>query len=546
MIKFYLCVGALCASASAVFAQQNTINPSDYFGDLKARHIGPALMSGRVCDIEGHPTNSDLLYIGAAGGGVWKSQDAGLTFSPIFDSYCQSIGAIALAPSDPDNTVWVGTGEVWTRNSVSIGDGIYQSNDGGKNWKHKGLAKSERISAIEIDPTNKDIVYAGVLGGLWSNSADRGVYKTTDAGNTWEKILFVNETTGCSDLIMDPNNPQVLYAAFWEFRRTAYSFNSGGMSSALYKTTDGGKTWSKIQVGFPQGQLGRIAVAVAPSNSNILYAVVEAEKDKGLYRSDDAGSTWKFLNGDFELTVRPFYFSRISIDPKDPNILYKGGLSGSISRDGGHTFKTLGGMHSDIHDIWIDPAETRRIIVATDGGVYRSSNQGTSLQIVENLPLSQFYHVSIDHREPFYVYGGLQDNNSWFGPSESPGGVEARDWELVGQGDGFRVYPHPTQPEIVYSEMQGAEQVWRFDTKNQQVRNVKPFPAAGDPKLRFNWNTPITTSIHAPDRLYIGSQFLHVSDDRGSSWRKISPDLTTNDPKKQLQESSGGLSADNS
>ena len=545
-MKQFFISGALVASSLMSFAQAPVLTAGEYFGDLKARHIGPALMSGRVSDIEGHPTNSEIIYVGAAGGGVWKSQDAGVTFNPIFDDYCQSIGAIAVAPSDPDNTLWVGTGETWTRNSVTIGDGIYTSSDAGKSWKKMGLEKSERISAIEIHPKNKDVVYAGVLGGLWSNSAERGVFKTTDGGKTWNKILFVNETTGCSELIMDPSNPEVLYAAFWEFRRTAYSFNSGGLNSALYKTTDGGKTWNKIHNGFPAGQLGRIAVAVAPSNSNILYAVVEAEKDKGLYRSDDAGASWKFLNGDFGLVVRPFYFSRITIDPKNPDIVYKAGLSGSISRDGGKTFKGLGSMHSDIHDFWVDPNHSERLIVATDGGAYRSMNFATTLQRIEDLPISQFYHVSIDNREPFYVFGGLQDNNSWFGPSDSPGGIEARDWEVVGVGDGFRVYPHPTEPHIVYSEMQGAEQVWRYDTKSQQVKNIKPYAGQGDPKLRFNWNTPITTSVHNANRLFIGSQFLHISNDRGNTWKKISLDLTTNNPAKQLQEASGGLSADNS
>lgn len=537
--------GSLLFSAS-LSAQDTPLIAGDCFGDMKARHIGPALMSGRVGDIEGHPTNSNIIYIGAAGGGVWKSLDAGLTFNPMFDDYCQSIGAISVSPSDPDNSLWVGSGEVWTRNSVTIGDGIYKTADGGKSWKKMGLEKSERISAIEIHPINGDIVYAGVLGGLWSNSADRGVYKTSDGGKTWEKILFVNETTGCSELIMDPTNPEVLYAAFWEFRRTAYSFNSGGLSSALYKTTDGGKTWNKIHNGFPAGKLGRIAVAVAPSNSSILYAVVEAEKDKGLYRSDDGGANWKFLNGDFGLVVRPFYFSRITIDPKNSDIVYKAGLYGYMSRDGGKTFKSMGAMHSDIHDYWIDPNNSDRLLAATDGGVYRSMNAGVTMQIVENLPISQFYHVSIDNREPYNVYGGLQDNNSWFGPSDSPGGIEARDWELVGQGDGFRVYPHPAQPHIVYSEMQGAEQVWRYDTKNQQLKNIKPYAGQGDPKLRFNWNTPITTSSNNADRLYIGSQFLHVSNDRGDTWKKLSPDLTTNNSAKQMQEASGGISAENS
>ena len=521
---------------------------SEFFGDLKARHIGPALMSGRVSDVEMHPTNPQIVYIGSAGGGVWKSIDGGVNFSSIFDKYCQSIGAVTIDPTDPDNTVWVGTGEVWTRNSVSMGDGIYKTTDGGKNWSKMGLEKSDRISSIQIDPKNSNIVYVGVLGALWGDSQERGVYKTIDGGKTWSKIFYVNEKTGCSELIMDPSNPQIVYASFWEFRRTAYSFNSGGLTSALYKSTDGGVSWNKIHTGFPAGKLGRIAVTIAPSNPKIVYAVIESEKaeQKGLYRSDDGGQNWKFLNGDFGLTVRPFYFSRITVDPKNPEIVVKAGLSGSISRDGGKTFKGLGSMHSDIHDIAFDPTNSDKIFVATDGGLYRSLNKGTSMEMIENLPLSQFYHVSVDDREPYFVYGGLQDNNSWFGPSASPGGIEARDWELVGQGDGFRVYPHPTKPHIVYSEMQGAEAVWRFDTKDQQLKVIKPYPVSGDPKLRFNWNAAMTTSKHNPDRLLIGSQFLHVSNDMGNTWTKISTDLTTNDKTKQNQVESGGLSADNS
>lgn len=548
MKKILITWSAFACSIFSIAQENAPMNVADYLGDLKVRHIGPALMSGRATDIEGHPKNSQVIYLGTAGGGVWKSNDAGVSFMPVFDDYCQSIGAVALDPSDPDNTVWVGTGEVWTRNSVSIGDGIYRSKDGGKSWTKLGLEKSERISAIRIDPKNPNVVYAGVLGGLWSNSADRGVYKTSDGGKTWEKILYVNETTGCSELVMDPNDPNVLYAAFWEFRRTAYSFNSGGVNSALYKTTDGGKTWNKIHNGLPAGKMGRIAVAVAPSDSKILYAVIEAEKDeaKGLYRSDDGGANWRFLNGDFGLVVRPFYFSRITIDPKNPDVVVKAGLFGSISRDGGKTFKGLGSMHADIHDIWFDPNDSQRMFVCNDGGLYRSMNGGNTMVHVENLPISQFYHVSVDNQEPYNVYGGLQDNNSWFGPSQSPGGVEARDWNLVGQGDGFRVYPHPTKPQIVYSEMQGADAIWRFDTKEQQLKTIKPYPGKGDPKLRFNWNAAFTTSKHHPDRLYAGSQFLHLSDDMGNTWTKISPDLTTNDKTKQNQEASGGLSADNS
>ena len=545
--QLVVCLSMLCSFA--FLAQTNNlINGADYFGDVKARHIGPALMSGRVSDIENHPTNSNIVYIGAAGGGVWKSNDGGVKFNPIFDKYCQSIGVVTIDPSDPDNTVWVGTGEVWTRNSVSIGDGIYKTIDGGKNWKKMGLEKSDRISSIQIDPKNPNTIYVGVLGELWGDNQERGVFKTTDGGKTWTKIFYINEKTGCSELIIDPSNPSVLYASFWEFRRSAYSFSSGGMNSALYKSSDGGLTWNKIHTGFPTGKLGRIAVSIAPSNPSIVYAVVECEKaeEKGLYRSNDGGATWKFLNGDFGLTVRPFYFSRITIDPKNPDIIVKAGLFGSISRDGGSTFKSLGAMHSDIHDISFDPSNSDKVFVATDGGLYRSLNGGTTMERIENLPLSQFYHVSLDNQEPYNVYGGLQDNNSWFGPSASPGGVEARDWELVGQGDGFRVYPHPTKPHIVYSEMQGAEAIWRFDTKEKQLRVVKPYAISGDPKLRFNWNTPITTSPHNPDRLFAGSQFVHVSNDMGNTWTKISPDLSTNDKLKQNQVESGGLSADNS
>ncbi len=528
--------------------ENNSLVASEFWGDMKARHIGPALMSGRVSDLEGHPTDSKIIYAGTAGGGVWKSVDAGLVFNPVFDDHCQSIGCVAVDPSDPDNSIWVGTGEVWTRNSVSIGNGIYHSSDGGKSWQNMGLEKSERISAIEIDPKNPNVLYAGVLGALWSDSEERGVYKSTDKGKTWQKILYVNATTGCSELIMDPGNSNVLYAAFWEFRRTAYSFNSGGMQSALYKSVDGGATWNKIQNGLPAGKMGRIAVAIAPSNSQIVYAVIEAEMadQRGLYRSDDGGNNWKFLNGDFGLVVRPFYFSRINIDPKNPDLLVKAGLYASISRDGGKTFNNLGSMHGDIHDIWFDPNDSQKLFAATDGGVYRSMNGGTTMQIVENMPLSQFYQVSFDHQTPYKVYGGLQDNGSWVGPSASPGGIEARDWETVGYGDGFRVFPHPKQPEIVYSEMQGAEQIWRYNTSTRQVKNVRPYEGMGDPKLRFNWNTPILTSLHNPDRIYCGSQFLHVSEDMGDTWRKISPDLTTNDKTKQNQEASGGISADNS
>ena len=527
--------------------QKDNLNLESYFGDLRARHIGPALMSGRINDLELHPTNPRILYAGTAGGGVWKSNNGGATFNPIFDDHIQSIGAVTLDPNDPDNTIYVGTGETWTRNSVSVGDGLYKSVDGGINWDKIGFENSERIANVIVNPNNSDEIFVGVLGALWSDSDERGVYKSEDGGKTWAQILYDGPSTGCADLAMDPTNPNVLYASMWEFRRTGWSFNSGGEKSALYKSVDGGKTWNKIHNGFPEGKLGRLAIAIAPSSPNILYTVIEAEKQekKGLYKSLDGGDSWTQSNNDFGITVRPFYFSRIVVDPTNPDVILKAGLSGSISRDGGETFKDLGVMHSDIHDLAFNIENSDNIYAGTDGGVYRSWNGGTTFEIVENLPLSQFYHISVDNEEPYNVYGGLQDNGSWYGPNLSGGGVTAADWKSVGAGDGFRVLSHPTK-RIIYSEMQGAENIWRYDTEKQRVKTIHPLPKSGQPKLRFNWNTPIEISYNQPDRLYVGSQFLHVSEDMGESWRTISEDLTTNNPEKQNQQDSGGLSMDNS
>ncbi|MBK5214224.1 MAG: hypothetical protein JJE55_11260 [Flavobacteriaceae bacterium] len=539
---------AIVSSLTFIQAQETSLKGKELFGNMKARHIGPALMSGRVNDIENHPTNARILYVGAAGGGVWKSGDGGATFAPIFDEHAQSIGVVKLDPKNPDEVIWVGTGETWTRNSVSVGNGLYKSTDGGNNWKEiPGFENSERISSIVINPNNTDEVYVGVLGALWSDSEDRGVYKTTDGGKTWNKNLYVGPSTGVSDILMDPNNPNVLLVSMWQFRRTAWGFNSGGENSAIYKSTDGGKTWNKLTKDLPTGKLGRIGIAMAPSNSKIIYAVIETgEKNtNGLWKSKDAGNSWEHLNSDFGLTVRPFYFSRITVDPKNPDIVMKGGLTGSISRDGGKTFKNLGNMHSDIHDIVFDINNSDVIYAATDGGVYRSWNGGSTFEIVEDLPLSQFYQISTDDAEPYNVYGGLQDNGCWYGPSSAPGGVTARDWNSVGYGDGFRVLKHPTK-NIIYSEMQGAANVWRYDVDRNRTTTVQPQPKKGDPELRFNWNSPMAVSNFVPDRFYMGSQFLHRSDDMGDSWTIISPDLTTNDKTKQDQAKSGGLSVDNS
>ena len=543
MTKKIILASLSLAFSIGIQAQDIVLKGKELFGKLEARHIGPALMSGRITDLENHPTNNRIVYVGTAGGGVWKSSNGGASFTSIFDDHAQSIGVVSIDPNNPD-TVWVGTGETWTRNSVSIGDGLYKSNDGGVNWKKMGFENSERISSIQVNPKNSNEIYVGVIGALWGDSEDRGVYKTTDGGKTWKKILYINQSTGASEVIINPNNPNTLYAAMWEFRRTAWNFNSGGSNSALYKSIDGGETWNKIHIGFPKGDLGRFAVAIAPSNPKIIYAVVESKEDKGLYRSDDAGASWKLLNGDFGLVVRPFYFSRIVVDPKNPDIVVKGGLFGSISRDGGKTFKNLGNMHPDIHDITFDINNSDRMYAGTDGGVYRSWDSGSTFDMVDNLPVSQFYQISVDNEEPYNIYGGLQDNGSWYGPSSSPGGIEARDWKRVGVGDGFRVLRHPTK-KIIYSEMQGAQNVWRYDIEKNNTKNVKPLQVKGKAEFRFNWNAPMATSSHQPDRFYMGSQFLHRSDDMGNNWKIISPDLTTNNVAKQDKES-GGISTDKS
>ncbi len=540
---FLLLASVLC---TAMWAQQPIQIP---FGDLQARSIGPAVMSGRITTIDGSRKNPKILYIGAASGGVWKSISGGTSFSPVFDDHPQSIGAICIDQAHPD-TVWVGTGEPWVRNSTSVGRGIYLTTNGGRSWQMKGLEQSERIAKILVDPRNSARVLVAAQGPLWSAGGERGVYVTEDFGNTWVRSLYVDENTGCADLTMNPQNPDELFAAMWEHRRYPDFFQSGGKGSGLYHSIDGGKTWTQLgpENGLPKGMLGRMAVEFAPSNPTIVYLTVEAEKkeDKGLYRSDDGGRTWKKVNGDFNTTVRPFYFSRIVVDPNNFNKVFKCGLNLTISEDGGHTFRTVGsGVHSDIHAVWVDPNDSNRIVIGTDGGGYQSLDGGYEFRMFMDLPISQFYHVSVDDAEPFNVYGGLQDNGSWYGPSASPGGVENKDWELSNWGDGFYSFRHPTDPNIIYSESQGGRLV-RHDRSDGQSKDIQPIPAEGEPEYRFNWNAPIHISPNNPERLYFGAQFLFVTEDRGNSWRRISPDLSTNDPARQRQKQSGGLSIDNS
>lgn len=530
---------------------------SDTISGLGARNIGSATMSGRVSALTAVREKGRLtIYIGSASGGVWKSVNGGTTFKPLFDKQpVQSIGAIAVDPQNP-KTIWVGTGEAWTRNSVSIGDGIYRSTDGGENWTYLGLENSERISKILIDPKDSNTVYACVPGKLWSDSEDRGVYKTTDAGKTWNKILRgANLSTGCSMMSMDLANPNVLYAGMWDFRRRGWTFRSGGdgptafSGSAFYKSTDGGSTWTdlddKSAPGLPAKPWGRIAVTVAPSNSNVVYALIESTRS-ALYYSNDAGKTWQERDRSNWMVWRPFYFANLIVDPKNENKLYKPDLTLIMSDDAGKSFSSVGrGAHGDFHDLWIDPGNPDHLIAGDDGGVWYSYDAAHTWWKANNLPISQFYHVSADMADPYQVYGGLQDNSSFVGDSQYPGGITNSRWENLFGGDGFWAFSDPADPNYAYAEAQGGE-VARINRHTLEKRLIKPQPDYGQPKLRFNWNTPIQMSPNEKGTIYIGAQYLFRSRDHGQSWERISPDLTTNDPDKQKQEESGGVTVDNS
>ena len=540
---------ALLAPGAAGAAEETVTIDSATFGGLKARAIGPAVMSGRISAIDGVASDPVTLWIGSASGGLWKSENAGTTFKPVFDDHTQSIGAVRVDPSNPD-TVWVGTGETWVRNSVSVGDGVYRTSDGGDTWEHKGLTETERIAKIEVDPDEPATVYVCATGKLWSANPERGVFKTTDGGDTWELVLSVNEDTGCADLDMDPQEPRILYAAMWQFRREPDFFTSGGPGSGLYRTMDGGETWTELTNGLPSGEKGRIALAIAPSRPSVLYATVEAETT-ALYRSDDLGQTWRMTDDSTNVQMRPFYFSELAVDPTDHDRVYKPGFTLTVSTDGGDSFSglfgagfSMGTVHSDHHALWINPANPHQLVLGTDGGAYISEDRARTWRHVRSLPVAQFYHVSHDSEWPYNVYGGLQDNGSWKGPSRSPGGITGRDWEVVGDGDGFWAFAAPEDSNTLYVEYQGG-QLSRVDVVTGESKSIKPFAREGEKELRFNWNTPIHLSPTRPGTLYYGSQYLHFSTDRGDSWTTISPDLTTNDPARQRQKESGGLSIDN-
>ncbi len=526
---------------------------------LGARNIGSAAMSGRVAALAATRENGRLtIYVGAASGGVWKSMNGGTTYKPVFDKEAvQSIGAVTIDPTNA-KVVWVGTGESWTRNSVSIGDGVYKSTDGGETWTNMGLRESERIVKILVDPSDANSVYVCVPGKLWSDSNDRGVYKTTDGGKSWSKVLAgSNASTGCSMLSMDSKNPKTLFAGMWDFRRKGWTFRSGGdgpdarSGSGLFKSTDGGANWTALDDqsarGLPQKPWGRVAVTVAPSKPSVVYAFIEAVPPaNALYRSDDGGLTWAKKDRSQNMVWRPFYFANLIVDPKNENRIFKPDGPLIMSLDGGATFSNVsGGTHGDHHDLWIDPENTDHVITGDDGGMWYSYDGADKWWKGENLPISQFYHVSVDMDRPYKVYGGLQDNSSWVGESQFPGGIAKSQWENIYGGDGFWVFVDPTDPTYIYAEAQGGY-IGRINRKTHEVRDIKPLPNYKEGKLRFNWNAPIHVSPTRNGTIYIGSQFLHRSKDFGQTWERVSPDLSTNDSEKQKQEQSGGVTVDNS
>lgn len=530
--------------ANSLFAQTK-INAST-FGKMEARWLGPGTMSGRITAIDGIAADGKTIYVGTAGGGIWKTTNAGVSFKPLFDKYCQSIGALAIDQKSPD-IIYAGTGESNMRNSVSIGDGMYKSTDGGDNWTKIGLDSTEHISRIAIDPKNAATIYVSAPGPLWSNSKHRGLYKSIDAGKTWAKILFINDSAGCADVVLDPANPDIVYASTWEFRRYPYAFNSGGNGSGMYKSMDGGKTWNELTNGLPKKPFGRIAFTLAPSAPKKLLAIVEST-ETGLFISSDGGETWKPQSATANIVARPFYFSTIAIDPNDSTRVYRPAFVFSYSNDGGYSFADAsnegGWMHSDMHAIWINPKNTNQLYVGTDGGVYFSLDRGATWTFIQSLPVGQFYHVATDNADTYNVYGGLQDNGSWAAPSSAPGGIPNAAWKTLYGGDGFWVQPDLIDSTVAYAEAQGGE-AGRINLQTNKTINIKPQEVAGDEKLRWNWNTPIVIGAKNKRHLYMSAQYLYRSTDQGRNWTKISPDLTTNNKQKQKQEESGGLSADN-
>ncbi len=520
-------VATLVAGAFTIGVRAQTFS-SDTFSGLKARSIGPAVTSGRVMTIAVDPTNHAVIYIGSASGGVWKTTNGGASWEPIFDTQgAYSIGWVTVDEARP-SVVWVGTGERNSQRSVAYGDGVYKSEDGGRSWTNVGLKQSEHIGRIVISPKDPDTVYVAAQGPLWSAGGDRGLYKTTDGGKTWNQVLKISENTGVTDVVIDPRNPDVLVASAYQRRRHVFTLIDGGPESAIYRSTDAGRTWTKVNTGLPDEQLGRIGLAISPVDPDVLYANVEAANEKGgIYRSTDNGVTWEKRT---DYNQGSMYYGDIFADPVDVDRIYIPDVIFQVSDDGGKTLRALGQrhMHVDNHIIWVNPQNTKHLLVGNDGGLYRSFDGGGTWTFFENLPLAQYYDVDVDNAAPFYnVYGGLQDNNSLGGPSRtrSQHGILNQDWFVTQGGDGFVSRIDPEDPDTVYAELQHGVIV-RYNRKTGERIGIQPQEEKGGVPLRWNWDSPFIISPHQHTRLYLGAQVLYRSDDRGSSWKIISPDLT--------------------
>jgi photosystem II stability/assembly factor-like uncharacterized protein len=503
-----------------------------FLKNLQFRSIGPAIMGGRIDDIAVVESNPSVYYVGAATGGVWKTVNNGTTFEPIFDTQSNtSIGDIAIAPSDP-NIIWVGTGEPNNRQSSSWGDGVYRSLDGGKTWTNMGLRDSKHIARVVIDSRDPNIVYVAALGHLWGPNKERGVFKTSDGGKTWSNVLFVNEDTGITDLAMDPQSPMTLYAAAYQRRRTPWGFNGGGPGSAIYRTVDGGANWTKLTKGLPEGTTGRIGLDIYRGNPNTVYAIVENAKG-GVFRSDDRGDNWRKVS---ELDSRPMYYSQIRIDPNNDQRIWQLAANMNNSEDGGKTWVSnmVQRIHGDFHALWIDPANSNHVLTGSDGGLHASYDRGRTWDFINTIPLGQFYEVSMDNQKPFWVYGGLQDNGSWSGPSGTLNqeGITNDDWYRTGGGDGFYSVVDPTDPSIVYVESQNGS-MSRLEMKTGERKSIKPESRPGEKRYRFDWNSPIIISPFNNQTIYFAGNRVFRSNDRGNTWT-WSDDLTKDQDREKL------------
>ena len=525
-----------------------------YFKNLNVRNVGPANMSGRITTIDVVENNPKIMYVGAASGGVWKSENGGSAWQPVFDDQpTQNIGALAIQQDNP-SVVWVGTGEGNPRNSMNLGMGIFKSLDGGRTWTHLGLGATKTIHRIIIHPKNPDIVYVGAMGDPFTPNEHRGLYKTTDGGQTWEKILYSNNQSGIADLVIDPTNPNKLIAALYEHRRTPYYFTSGGKGSGLFITHDGGQTWKQYtdKDGLPAGPLGRIGLAIAPSDPNRMYAKIEA-KNNALYRSDNGGLSWYEINKNPRFTNnRPFYFQELAVDSKDPNRLYNIYQPLSLSYDGGKTFDPIPmipadetkGIHADFHAFWVNPHDPKHFIIGGDGGIDITYDHGKSWYFPETIPVAQFYHINADNDRPYNVYGGMQDNGNWSGPGYTwkRGGIRTLYWQYLVGGDGFYIEPDSANSRFGFGTSQNGD-LYRYDKLTGYYSSIKPRATQEQPALRFNWNAAFAKSPFDNHTVYYGSQFVHKSTDKGATWITISPDLSTNNPAHQKGDY-GGLTLD--